>query len=411
MSIIKPFKALRPRKEFVEKIASPPYDVLSSSEARLMAKGNPISFLHINKPEIDLPESVDIYDDRVYDKGKENLERMIKDKCLVQDEEEHIYLYRQKMDDHIQTGIVACCSCEDYVNDIIKKHEKTREDKENDRTRHILTLNAQTGPVFITYRAQDEINEIVAEETKAEPEYHFISADKIEHTFWVLRDMNIIEKIKTIFESINPLYVADGHHRSASATRVMELKKTENKDHKGNEEYNFFLCVIFPDDQMNILPYNRVVKDLNNLSKEEFLNKLSMSFTVEKTRTSTPERPREISMYLDSEWYTLKVKDGTVDFSDPVARLDCSILQDNILDAVFGITDPRKDKRIDFIGGIRGIGELEKLVDSGDFKIAFSMYATSIDDLISIADSGNLMPPKSTWFEPKLKSGLAIHLL
>lgn len=409
MSIIKPFKGLRPTAEFVEKIASPPYDVLNSSEAREMAKNNPVSFLHINKPEIDLPETIDLYDDRVYAKGKENLDRFIEEKYLVQDEEDHIYLYRQKMGDHSQVGIVACCSCDDYEKDIIKKHEKTREDKENDRTKHILTLNAQTGPVFITYRANNKIDEIVNNEINKEPEYYFISDDKIEHTFWVIRDKEIIKTITDLFTDINPLYVADGHHRSASATRVMNLKK--DKNHTGKEEYNFFLSVIFPDDQMNILPYNRVVKDLNGLSKQEFINKLSESFDIIENGVKTPEKQREFSMYLDNKWFTLKPKKGIYDPHDPVQRLDCSILQNHVLDAVLGIKDPRKDKRVDFIGGIRGVKELEKLVDNGDFIIAFSMFPTSIEDLISIADAGELMPPKSTWFEPKLRSGLVIHLL
>lgn len=411
MSTIKPFKALRPKKEYVHKIASPPYDVINSQEARKMAEGNSISFLHINKPEIDLPENIDLYDDRVYHKGKENLNNMITKRFFIQDQEEYIYIYRQKMGSHSQVGIVACCSCDDYENDIIKKHEKTREDKENDRTRHILTLDAQTGPVFITYRHDECIDTLVGQITREEPEYHFVSEDRIEHTFWLVKDREVINGLTGSFTAINPLYVADGHHRSASAVRVRNIKRDENKNHTGIEEYNFFLCVIFPDNQMNILPYNRAVKDLGGFSQEEFLNRVRKSFHLAKTGMAEPEKQHQISMYLNKNWYTLEALKNTYNPDDPVERLDCSILQNNLLDSVLGIKDPRKDKRIDFIGGIRGTQELVRLVDSGDFAAAFSMYPTSIEDLISIADAGKLMPPKSTWFEPKLRSGLAIHLI
>ncbi len=411
MSIIKPFRGLRPKKEYVRRIASHPYDVINSQEARKIAEGNPISFLHINKPEIDLPENINLYDEKVYKKGKENLDKMIDDGFFTQDPEEYIYLYRQKMGGHSQIGIVACCSCDDYEKDIIKKHEKTREDKENDRTRHIQTLNAQTGPVFITYRHDPKIDEIVDMASAEDPEYHFVSEDDIEHTFWVLRDKGKIHQITGLFQSVNPLYVADGHHRSASAVRIMNMKKAESRQHTGKEEYNYFLCVIFPDNQMNILPYNRAVKDLNGLSPDAFLNEIKKSFSLDKTDKAEPESPHNISMYLRGEWYTLKPKKNTYNQDDPVDSLDCSILQNNLLDAILGIKDPRKDERIDFIGGIRGTRELVRLVDSGEFTVAFSMFPTSIEELISIADAGKLMPPKSTWFEPKLRSGLAIHLL
>lgn len=417
MAIIKPFAALRPKKEFAEKVAAPPYDVLDSQEAREMAKGNPYSFLHISKPEIDLPDNIDLYDDRVYAKGKENFEKFIREGILVQDEKPLFYIYRQIMGNHSQVGIVAGTSVEDYEKDIIKKHELTREDKENDRLRHIATLKAQTGPVFLTYPARESIDQLVESViSSSEPEYDFESRDKyatVRHTFWVIRDENLIKRIQEEFAAIPYLYVADGHHRSAAATRYKQMRQAENPNHTGQEEYNYFLSVIFPHNQMQILDYNRLVKDLNGLSEEEFLSRLEKIFVVEKVGSSVykPSRAHEFSMYLSGQWYKLTARDGVFNPADPLDRLDVNILQKNVLHPILGIENPRKDKRIDFVGGIRGLKELQDRVDSGTWKVAFALYPTSIEDLMSIADAGQIMPPKSTWFEPKLKSGLAIHLV
>jgi len=410
---VKPFKGLRPNKEYAEKVASPPYDVLSSDEAREMAKDNPYSFLHVNKPEIDLDETVDPYDVRVYRRGAENLKKLIDHGILEQDQEEYFYIYQQIMGDHKQTGLVAGASCDEYIQDKIKKHEHTRPDKEEDRMTHINILNAQVGPVFLTYKSKPEIDEIFKEGMQNEPEYDFV-ADGVRHTFWVVKDKDLINKIQKAFNKIDYLYVADGHHRSASATRVKREREKKNPNHTGDEEYNYFLTVIFPDNQMQILDYNRIVKDLNGLSTEEFLSKIKEKFDVELSAEDEPFKPakkHEFGMYLENNWYKLTPKKDTFDEKDVVERLDVSILQNNLLSPILGIENPRKDKRIDFVGGIRGLKELEKRVDSGDWKVAFSMYPTTIGDLMNIADAGKVMPPKSTWFEPKLRSGLVVHLL
>ena len=413
MSVIQPFKGLRPKKELAEKVASPPYDVLNSSEARQMAKDNPYSFLHIVKPEIDLPEGTDLYSKEVYEKGAENLHRLIDEGVLRQDDKPCFYVYRQIMGSHEQIGLVAGASVEEYKKNLIKKHELTRAEKEDDRVNHVNHLNAQTGPVFLTYKARPEIDAIINKIVQREPENDFTADDGIRHTLWVVDKDEEIKALQEAFASLDCLYVADGHHRSAAAARVYDMRKAANPSHSGNEEYNYFLTVIFPHNQMYIMDYNRVVKDLNGLSKEEFLQKIADKFTVEKlgAEAQKPQQKHTFAMYLDGEWYKLTAKEGIYDPNDPVGRLDVSILMDNILVPLLNIGDPRKDKRIDFVGGIRGLEELKRRVDSGEMAVAFALYPTSIEDLMAIADAGKIMPPKSTWFEPKLRSGLVTHLL
>ncbi len=413
MSIIRAFKGLRPKKELVEKIASPPYDVLSSEEARELVRDNPYSFLHVVKPEVDLERGINLYDEKVYKKAAENFNDFIQKGYMIQDNEPKFYIYKQIMGEHSQIGFVGVASVDDYEKGIIKKHELTREEKEIDRTKHILTLNAQAGPVFLVYRKDEgeELNKILEQIESNEPEYDFQSSDGVRHIFWVINDKSLIEKIEKGFYNIPTLYIADGHHRSAAALRVRNIKRDENPNRTGEEPYNFFLTVIFPDNQMKIMAYNRLIKDLNGLTKEELLEKLESVFYIEKTDKQAPEKKHNIVMYLEGEWYCLKVKEGIFDESDPVESLDVQILQKNVISPIFGIENIRKDKRIDFVGGIRGTNYLKELVDSGKFKIAFSMYPTSIDELLRVADAGKIMPPKSTWFEPKLKSGIVVHLL
>lgn len=408
---IKPFKGLRPVQEHALDVASPPYDVLNSQEAREMAAGNPHSFLHVVKPEIDLDPSISLYDDQVYAKGAENLKRLIDEGIIVQDQKECYYVYAQKMGDHRQIGLVAGASVDDYEADLIKKHELTRPDKENDRTRHVDTLNANTGPVFLTYKAKSTINELIDKVTKQSPIYDFTSKDGVGHTFWVVDQVDIILSISDEFKKISHLYVADGHHRSASGCRVRDIRRKQNPNHTGNEEYNFFLAVIFPHDQMKIMAYNRAIKDLHGLSFDDFIKKVEEKFIITPDGEPVPSRPRLFGLYSEKGWMTLETKPGTFSASDPVESLDVQILQKNLFDPILGITDPRRDERIHFVGGIRGTRELEKLVNSGKYKIAFSMYPTTIDQLMAIADAGKIMPPKSTWFEPKLRSGLIIHSL
>lgn len=412
MSIVKPFRGLRPTKDKAEKVASPPYDVINSEEAREMAKGNPYSFLHVNKPEIDLPPETDHYDDAVYKQGATNLQKLINEGVLVQDKTPCFYLYQQVMGSHKQIGLVAGASVEEYDNDLIKKHELTRIDKENDRVKHILSLGAQTGPVFLTYTASNEIDTLINNLIKNDPEYDFASNDGIRHTLWVVSDENSISQIQKEFSKIDYLYVADGHHRSAAASRACQELKTKNPNHNGTEEYNYFLTVIFPHDQMYIMDYNRVVKDLNGLTVPQFIENIGDKFYVEEysdTNSYKPVSKREFGMYLEKKWYKLTAKSGTWDENDPTEKLDVSILYNNILKPVLGIGNLRTDDRIDFVGGMRGMAELEKRVNSGEMTVAFSLYPTSIEDLMSIADAGKTMPPKSTWFEPKLRSGLIIH--
>jgi uncharacterized protein (DUF1015 family) len=413
MATIKPFRGVRPKPEIAAQVASPPYDVLNTEEARAMATNNEISFLHINKPEIDLPLGTDPYSEAVYKKGAENLKNFLSSGTLVQDDADCFYVYRQIMGNHTQTGIVAGASVEEYQNDLIKKHELTRPVKEDDRVNHMLALNAQTGPVFLTYRSSTEIDQLVEKISEREPNNDFTADDGIRHTLWVVDKPEEISKIIKSFKKLDCLYVADGHHRSAAASRVYDQKKSEIPHYTGEEEYNYFLTVIFPDNQMYIMDYNRVVSDLNDLSSEGFLQKVTKNFDVEELgpEAEKPSKKKTFHMYLNQIWYRLTAKTGSFNPQDPVNRLDVAILQNNLLEPVLGILDPRKDKRIDFVGGMRGLKELEKRVNSGEMKVAFALFPTSIDDLMAIADAGKTMPPKSTWFEPKLRSGLVIHML
>jgi uncharacterized protein (DUF1015 family) len=411
MARIEPFRGLRPRSELAEKIAAPPYDVLSSEEARELAKGNPYSFLHVGKPEIDLPPGTDLYADEVYAKGKENFSRFIQEGALRQDEQKCFYIYKQIWGEHVQIGLVAGASCQDYQDDVIKKHELTREDKERDRQRHIETLNAQTGPVFLTYKEKRSIDKLIEKGMAKGPENDISTYDGVRHIFYVVDDEKLVSALQQEFRKLDVLYVADGHHRSAAATKIKIKRQQANPRHDGNEEYNFFLAVIFPHKQMKILPYNRVVRDLNGMGKADFIARVSERFTCEETRDKVPAKPQEFSMYVAGQWYRLRAKTGTFDKTDAIASLDVSILQNNLLAAELGIHNPRTDKRIDFVGGIRGTDELEKKVDGGQFAVAFSFRATTIEQLFAVADAGKIMPPKSTWFEPKLKDGLVSHLL
>ncbi len=414
MAVVRPFKALRPRKDLVLKVQAPPYDVVSTEEARELAKDNPYSFLHITRPEIDLPEGIDLYDEKVYLKAKENLEKFINERILVKDEKPMLYLYVQEMEGRIQHGIVGVFSCEEYEKGIIKKHENTRIEKEIDRTKHIDYTNAQNGPVFLTYKAREDLKELVKNFVSSKsPEYDFVQ-DGVRHTFYVIDDDELIKKIVDIFGSIDYLYIADGHHRSAAAVRVWKERREKNPNHTGEEPYNFFLAVAFPHDELYIMDYNRVVKDLAGLSKDEFLKKVSEKFEIEekgaKGNPFRPEKRHTFGMYLDGKWYKLTAKPEIINEDDPVKRLDVAILQDNLLDPVLGIKNPRKDKRIEFVGGIRGLSILEGKADKTG-GVAFSMYPTSIEELMKVADAGLVMPPKSTWFEPKLRSGLFVHML
>jgi uncharacterized protein (DUF1015 family) len=411
MARIEPFQGLRPRRDLAEKIAAPPYDVLSSEEARELARGNPYSFLHIGKPEIDLPEGIDLYADEVYARGKENFARFIREGALLQDKKKCFYIYKQIWGEHVQIGLVAGASCQDYQDDVIKKHELTREDKERDRQRHIETLNAQTGPVFLTYRQVKAIDRLIEKGMAGEPENDISTYDHVRHIFYVVDDEKLVAAIRREFAKLDVLYVADGHHRSAAATKIKVQRQQGNPRHTGDEEYNFFLAVIFPHKQMKILPYNRLVKALNGLCKAEFFARLAESFDYEESDEKVPARPREFCLYIAGKWYRLRAKPGSFDAADAIASLDVSILQNNLLDPVLGIRNPRTDKRIDFVGGIRGTAELEKKVGSGKFAVAFSLRPTTIEQLFAVADAGKIMPPKSTWFEPKLKDGLVSHLL
>jgi len=414
MPVIKPFKAFRPESDLVTKVASPPYDVLNSEEARQLVKDNPYSFLHVNKAEIDLDSSVDHYDQRVYEKASENLNKFIKGRVYLQDEEEKIYIYRQIMKGRAQTGLVVCVSIDDYLKGKIKKHENTREDKEKDRINHIDFTDANTGPVFLTYKAKGEIKQIVNSWIKEEnPVYDFSSEDGITHICWVIDDKSIIQQLIKSFAEIDYLYIADGHHRAAAATKVGLKRRGEFKDYTGKEEFNYSLSVLFPHDELYIMDYNRVVADLAGNSEKEFIQKISKKFTVEKYDEEgayRPEAKHTFGMYLDNYWCKLTAKPGTFDEDDVVGSLDVSILQNNLLTPVLEIKDPRTDQRIEFVGGIRGLEELEKRVKAG-MKVAFSLCPTSIGELIKVADAEKLMPPKSTWFEPKLRSGIFIHKL
>lgn len=414
MATIRPFRAIRPAVDKAEQVAALPYDVLNSEEAREVVKENPYSFLHIDKAEIDLDPTVSPYDTLVYEKARENLQQWIKENIFIQDEEPCLYIYQLTMQGRTQSGLVVCTSIDEYANNTIKKHERTRPEKEQDRIRHVDICNANTGPIFLTYRAKEEITKRIENWKENHPPiYRFTADDGIEHTAWKIADTDTISTLVALFDHIPSLYIADGHHRSASAAKVGLMRREQYQTFTGDEEFNFFLSVLFPHDELSIWDYNRVVKDLNGLSEEEFLQQISQYFYVEQAVASPykPTEPHTFGMYMNELWYKLTVKEKVFDANDVVKRLDVSILQDHVLSEVLNIQDPRTDDRVDFVGGIRGLAELERLVNRGDYKIAFSLYPTSMEDLLAIADAGEIMPPKSTWFEPKLRSGLFIHSL
>ncbi|MCC2879664.1 DUF1015 family protein [Lachnoclostridium pacaense] len=411
MAIVRPFVCVRPDAGKADKVAALPYDVYNRKEACEAVKGNPLSFLNIDRAETQFPDDVDTYDDRVYVKAREILDRQIEEGVYVTDGEEDYYLYELTMDGRSQTGVVACCSIDDYVGGVIKKHENTREDKEIDRIRHVDTTNAHTGPIFLAYRQDEAVKEIVAQVKSGQPIYDFVSDDGIGHRVWVIGDRAMVRAVQDAFGRIPATYIADGHHRAASAVKVGLKRREENPGYTGEEPFNYFLSVLFPDEELMILPYNRVVKDLNGMDREGFLKAAAQRFCIEElgTEAFSPEEKGTFGMFLEGKWYCLKARPEYMG-NDPVDGLDVSILQDHLLDPVLGIGDPRTDKRVDFIGGIRGLKELERRCHE-DMKVAFSMYPTSIRELLEVADAGRLMPPKSTWFEPKLRSGLFIHRL
>lgn len=413
MAIVKPFCGLRPAKQWAKQVVSLPYDVMDSEEARQITEKNAYSFLRVTKSEVDLAPGVDVHSQQVYDKAVENLQKFIADKLVIQDAAPCFYIYRQQMGEHVQIGLVAAASVEEYQTNRIKKHELTRPDKELDRVNHIQATKAQTGAVFLTYKADETINSLISAELTKQPEYDFTTEDGIRHTLFVVADADTIAAIEAAFDNIAVMYIADGHHRSAAAARVAAACRQENASHTGEEEYNRFLAVIFPHDMMYIMDYNRVVQDLNGLTAETFLKKVEEKFTVEAFPGGAckPERLHTFGMYLQGCWYQLTARPGTFDDANPVGKLDVSIMQDNLLQPLLGIENPRTDKRINFVGGIRGMQELERLVDSGKYAVAFSMFATSIEELMAIADAGQIMPPKSTWFEPKLRDAMVVHVM
>jgi len=414
MAILKPFKGLRPPVELAAMVASRPYDVLNSEEARHEAEGNSCSLLHIIKPEIDLPGGIDEHSPEVYQKAVDNLNLFKSNGWLKQDLKDYLYIYAQTMDGRTQYGLVGCASVDDYLNGVIKKHELTRSDKEEDRMKHVRITDANMEPVFFAYPAVAEIDQIVSSIVKGnKPEYDFVADDGFGHHFWLVDDQKTIDRLVALFAAIPATYVADGHHRTAAAALVGKEKRAANPNHMGTEEYNFFLAVHFPDNQLRIIDYNRVIKDLNGLSSQELLLQLSEDFEVVKVGAEIykPEALHVFSMYLDGNWYKLTAKSGRYNDNDPIGVLDVTILSALVLDKILEIKDLRTDKRIDFVGGIRGLGELKRRVDSGEMKVAFALYAVSMQQLINIADSGNIMPPKTTWFEPKLRSGLVVHAL
>lgn len=413
MATIKPFKGLRPPKDIVEQVVSRPYDVLSSLEARLEAEGNEKSLYRIIKPEIDFEEIIDEHHPDVYDRALSNFEKFQEKRWLIQDEEEHYYVYAQTMHGRTQYGVVACTHVEDYMSDKIKKHELTRRDKEEDRMMHVRVNDANIEPVFLAYPENKELDSIIKSVISEPAEYDFVTADGFGHHFWVINDKRVMDRITELFAAMPNLYIADGHHRSAAAARVGAEKAKLNPDHKGNEEYNYSMAVCFPSNQLHIIDYNRLVVDLNGLSAEQFLAKLSEYFIVEEMgdKIARPRALHHFSIYLDGRCYYLIAKAGAYDDKDPIGVLDVTISSKYILDRILGITDLRSDKRIDFVGGIRGLGELKDRVDSGEMALAIALYPVTMDQLMAIADSGKIMPPKTTWFEPKLRSGLVIHKL
>ncbi len=412
MAVIRPFKALRPPVHLASRVAALPYDVMNVEEARRMAENNPDSFLHISRPEIDLSPLIDPHSEEVHLKGRENMLDFISRKVLIQDPSPCYYIYRQHLGKIVQTGLVACAAVDDYQSGVIKKHEQTRADKEEDRVRHSDTLDANDEPVFYLFRSHARVEEILASAVYEQPDYHFSTSDGVSHTFWVVADPFLIDELTSLFSDIAGLYIADGHHRSAAAARVRELRKAANPGHTGNEEYNFCMTVMFPESQLNIMPYNRVVRDLNGLSIESFMEKLKLIFDViPESEAVTPVSRHTFGIYLDGNWSLLQLRQGCVDEENTVERLDVSILQNRLLQPLLGIDNPRTDKRISFVGGVRGSEELERLVDSGEYSVAFSLFPTGISELMELADDNKIMPPKSTWFEPKLRSGLFVHLL
>jgi uncharacterized protein (DUF1015 family) len=409
---INPFAALRPRPDICTRVASPPYDVINDEEARQIARQDAFSFIRVIRSEVDLPEGVDPHSDEVYERARQNLQQLQDDGALIREERPCIYLYQQRVKllgkDVVQTGVVCCCNIEDYDLGRIKKHEKTREDKEDDRTRHLLTLDANAGPVFLLYKGRSELDSLIDRAVGGEPLYDFTASDDVRHTVWRVEDHAAYVEA---FKSVEAAYIADGHHRSASASRAGAERKARNPGHTGDEEYNWFLTVLFPAKQLSILPYHRVVKDLNGLSPEQVLEKVKTVGEVAETDEPEPKDTGRFGMYLADKWYRITLPADSIDHDDPVGALDYVLLADRILHPILGIGDIRTDARIDFVGGIRGTGELEKRVDSGEMSIAFAMHACTIDQLLAVADAGLSMPPKSTWFEPKLRSGLLVHTL
>ncbi|HVG17561.1 MAG TPA: DUF1015 family protein [Blastocatellia bacterium] len=410
MATIRAFRAARPPKERAADVSAVPYDVVNTAEARELAADNPLSFLHVSRPEIDLADGTDVYSDAVYQKAAQNFEKLKTDAPLFVEETPSLYVYRLRMGEHSQVGVAACCSVDEYDSDIVRKHERTRKDKEDDRTRHIVTLRAQTGPVFLTYRGRGEIDKLTGRITASEPLYDFVAPDGVQHTVWRAGD-DETGWLAEEFRNVPLVYIADGHHRAASASRARAGLKSENPNHTGDEEYNFFLTVLFPAEQLRILPYNRVVKDLNGMSADEFIKALSQRFEVSDAASPSPSRKGEICMYLEGRWRRLEVPPGSVQTGDPISSLDVSILQERVLDPLLGIKDVRTDKRIDFVGGVRGTSALEQSVREGRAAVAFSMYPVTVEGLMAIADANEIMPPKSTWFEPKLRDGLLSHLI
>ena len=411
MAIIRAFKAFRPTADLASKIAALPYDVMNSEEAREMVKDNEYSFLHVDRAEVNLPNDTNIYDKVVYEKARDVLDKMIQDGLYVQDNKPCMYIYRQTMNGKSQTGLVICAAIDDYINDKIKKHEHTRKDKEVDRINHVDYCDANTGPIFLTYRNQAEISKIMDKWIQNEPLYDFISEDGNGHTVWIINNDSDIERLTTLFKKVDSLYIADGHHRAKSAVEVGLKRRKENPGYTGEEEFNYFLAIVYPDNQLEVLDYNRTVKDLNGLNEDEFLSAIEKNFKIKVSKEAVkPKRRHTFGMYMNNTWYELEAKDGTFNEEDPMERLDVSILQNNLLSPILGVDDPTKSDRIEFIGGIRGINELEKRANK-DMKVSFSMFATTTDDIMSIADGGMIMPPKSTWFEPKPRSGLFIHKL
>jgi len=406
--LLHPFSALRPRPELAPRVASVPYDVVTRDEAAALAEGNPASFLHVGRSDIDLPPTVDQYDPRIYAAARENLDRFVREGILLREGKPSIYLYRQTMEGRSQVGVVGCVHVEEYERDVIKKHEKTRPDKEDDRTRHVLTLNANAEPVFLTYHDRPEIDTRVAQVMATPPLYDFVSDDGVRHTFWRAADAS---GFVDAFREVPAAYVADGHHRSASAWRAGKERRATNPRHRGDEEYNWFLAVLFPLSQLRILPYNRLVKDLAGKTSVQVLEELRRVGRLSETKNPVPPRAGSFAFYLDHRWWLLELDEKSIDRSDPLRSLDVALLHDRVLTPVLGIGDPRTDKRIDFVGGIRGTAELQRRIDSGSAALGVSMYPTSLEQLIAVSDAGAVMPPKSTWFEPKLRSGIVVHTL